>query len=108
MLDIKTSTEGSVETRCRKNPPMAKSGDRPCGEILLSIKAEFEGFKRKILLNQGIDVNHESLRSGCISLVRNMQSVYERILANGSQIKWHRDEVHLKIQGQAYWLWRAP
>ena len=28
---------------------------------------------REILLDRGIDVSHESLRSGCISLVPNMQ-----------------------------------
>jgi len=41
---------------------------------------------REILLDRGIDVSHESLRSGCISLVRNMQSPCEKIPANGSQI----------------------
>jgi len=62
---------------------------------------------REILLDRGIDVSHESIRCWVYKFG---QKYAECLRKNPSQRftdQWHRDEVHGKIQGQAYWLWRA-
>ena len=85
---------------------MAKGGDRLCGQILLSIQAEFERFKRDIVRPR----DRCESRKLAKWVYKFGPKYAESLRKNSSQRftdKWHRDEVHGKIQGKAYWLWRA-
>ena len=60
---------------------------------------------QEILLERGIDVTYESIRSW----VQKWGASYASLIRKrrlGFRDKWHIDEVYLKINGIFYYLWR--
>ena len=55
---------------------------------------------------RGLDISYETIRrwSMKFAYLLTEQLKNRRIKPKG---KWHIDEVHVKIKGQRYWLWRA-
>ncbi len=55
---------------------------------------------------RGLDISYETIRRWskkfAYALAERLKN--RRVSSSG---KWHIDEVHIKIKGQKYWLWRA-
>ena len=61
---------------------------------------------QEMMMIRGIELSHETIRRWCLKF----GPVYKKRLRsyqNPASDKWHLDEVHLKIKGKPYWLWRA-
>ncbi|THF84404.1 IS6 family transposase [Deinococcus sp. KSM4-11] len=60
----------------------------------------------ELLLERGIAVTHESIRTWCIKFSDLFaQGVRHREPRRGS--RWHLDEMHVEVGGVRHWLWRA-
>ena len=60
----------------------------------------------ELLAERGIQVSYEAIRPWCH---RSGPASAEQLRRRrpGPADKWHVDEMHLKIRGRKYWLWRA-
>jgi putative transposase len=65
----------------------------------------FRGIE-EMMMERGVVVSHETIRQSC--------QKFGQTYANGSRRrwprpgdKWHLDEVFIKINGKAHYLWRA-
>ncbi len=61
---------------------------------------------QELLHERGIHVSHETLRQWNIKFAPLLtEELRHREPYRGS--RWHLDEVHVKVRGVTYWLWRA-
>lgn len=61
---------------------------------------------RDIMLDRGLEISHQTISDW----IRDFGPLYAQAIrkTRGSsfQDKWHIDEVHVEINGEAFWLWR--
>lgn len=55
---------------------------------------------------RGLDISYETIRRWSSKFSRTIASQL-RMRRRNPKGKWHIDEMHIKIKGQKYWLWRA-
>jgi putative transposase len=58
------------------------------------------------LAYRGIIVSHETVRKWCIKFSRQFKEILQKRERQVSD-KWHLDEMSLRINGEAFVLWRA-
>jgi putative transposase len=61
---------------------------------------------QEIMAKDGVTVSHETIRQWCCKFGQRFAGELRRRRAPSAD-KWHCDEVHLKIGGRTYYLWRA-
>ena len=55
---------------------------------------------------KGFDISYETIRRWYKKFAYLLAKQIKRIRAKPKG-KWHIDEIHIKIKGEKYWLWRA-
>ena len=78
------------------------------GSVVWSYHRFNESFRdiQERMRHRGILISHETIRSWCYKFGPWFRDVIKK-RERPSGDKWHLDEMHIKMSGQEFYLWRA-